>query len=212
LYQQRAAVVAADSEGKQTMSMSQRSGPASRLQDSAPSGRSKKRSSWPAAVGGLLVLAIVALAAYYALSGFFNANGTWYGPLHIKSGGTTVSVATYMDVSTSVIGSISGQGTFCIPLPFNHTSTFNYSLSGQHAFSLLGQGNQPPITLTAEYTVPLVLGIRLPLGPRLQMQGNATSSSFHLTGGDRNTSTSLDMRHGTRTTFMAACRTLSPLG
>jgi hypothetical protein len=212
LYQQCAAVVAAESEGKQAMSMSQRSRPASALRDSAPSGRTKKRSFWLAAVGGLLVLAIVAVAAFYALSGFFNANGTWYGPLHIKSGSTTVSIETYMDVSTSFTGSISGQGTFCIPLPFNNTSTFDYSLTGTRAFSRPGQDNQQPITLTAEYTVPIVLGVRLPIGPSLQMHGNATSSSFHLTGGDRNTSTSLDMQHGTKTTFRAACKALSPLG
>jgi hypothetical protein len=173
-----------------------------------------KRSPWRGLVSlvGLLVLIAVAVAAYYKTSGFLDANGTWYGPLRITSGSVTVSLETYMDVSTSFLGGISGTGTFCAPLPFNHTVTFDYSVSGDHAFELLGHGRQPPITLTAEYTVPLILGFSLPIGPSLQLRGDATSDSFHLTGGGGRVATSLQMMHGTRAAFTSACKSLSPLG
>ena len=158
------------------------------------------------------MLAIVAVAAYYALSGFFNANGSWYGTMHIRTGSTTVSLETYMEVSTFVTGSLSGKGTFCLPLPLQNTATFGYSLTGHRAFSLPGQATPPPITLTAEYTVPLILGISLPLGPSLTMQGTVTNGRLHLSGGSGTASTSLDLQHGTQADFLAGCKTLSPLG
>jgi hypothetical protein len=181
---------------------------------SAGSAATTKRSPkfWLAVVGGLLVLAIVAAVAYYALSGFFNANGTWYGPMHVKTGAGTVTIETYMDDSTFFTGSISGKGTFCVPLPFNNTATFDYSLSGNHDFVLPGRDDPQPITLKAENAVSLPLGIQIPIGPSLTMHGNATSSAFHLTGGDSGTSTTLDMKHGSKDDFMNACKSLSPLG
>ncbi len=177
-------------------------------------GASKSGSPWRwvAIVGGVLVVAIVAAAAYYALSGFFNANGTWYGPMRVKSGVGTVSIETYMDASTFFTGNISGTGTFCVPLPFNNTGTFDYTLAGNHAFTLPGSNDQQPITVTAEYTIPLLLGIVLPIGPSLHMQGNVVNNTFHLTGGDSSATTSLDMKHGSKADFTAACKSLAPLG
>jgi hypothetical protein len=163
-------------------------------------------------VGGLLVLAIGAVAAYYALSGFFDANGTWYGTMHIRTAGKTVSIETYLEVSTFFTGSLSGKGTLCRSLPLQNTATFTYSLTGQRAFSVPGQATQPPITLTAEYTVPLILGFSLPLGPSLTMHGAVTNGRLHLTGGSGAAATSLDMQHGTQANFLAACKALSPLG
>jgi hypothetical protein len=72
--------------------------------------------------------------------------------------------------------------------------TFAYSLSGHRAFPLptdTQHDQQQPIVLTVQYTVPLVLGITLPLGPNLRLEGNAT--------------------HGSRSAFMAACTSLAPL-
>jgi hypothetical protein len=188
------------------MSMLQPSRPVSSVSAKKPS-----RTLW-LVVGGLLVLAIGVGAAYYAFSGFFNANGTWYGPMHVKSGVATITIETYMDVSTSVTGGMSGSGTFCIPLPFNNTSTFDYTLTGNHAFVLPGSDNQQPITLTAEYTVPVILGITIPIGPTLTMHGAVANNTLRLAGGDSNASTSLDMKHGSKADFTAACKSLSPLG
>jgi hypothetical protein len=173
----------------------------------------KKRSPFSRLVPLIVVIVILAAGAgvYYETSGFLDANGTWYGPMHITSRGVTISIETYMEVATALTGSLSGKGTFCIPLPFNHTATFNYTLTGQHAFTLAGYGNQPPITLTAEYTVPVIFGFQLPIGPTLQMHGDATTSAFHMIGGDRTTSTSLTMKHGTKAAFTTACHALSPL-
>jgi hypothetical protein len=205
--------VASESEGKWTMSIPHPSEPAF-LRDAASSSTAKPRSRsfWLAVGGGLLVLAIIAVALYYALTGFFSANGTWYGPMRVTSGAATVSIETYMDDSTFFTGSISGKGTFCIPLPFNNLSTFDYSLSGSRAFTLPGRDNQRPITLTAQYTVPLVLGFTLPIGPSLQLHGNVANNTLHLTGGDSTVATVLDMKHGTKADFTAACHALSPLG
>jgi hypothetical protein len=167
-------------------------------------------------VASLLALTLVLgiFAAYYGLSGFFNANGSWYGTMHIHMGGRTVAIETYMNVSTSLTGSISGEGIFCVPLPFQNTATFAYSLSGHRAFPLpttTQHDQQQPIALTAQYTVPLVLGITLPLGPSLRLEGNATTRSFHLSGGDGTAATVLDMTHDTKSAFMAACTSLAPL-
>jgi hypothetical protein len=195
------------------MSIPQPSEPAF-LADTASSSSAKPRSRSLrlAIAAGILVLAIIAVALYYALTGFFNANGTWYGPMRVTSGIASVSIETYMDVSTFFTGSISGKGTFCLPLPFNNLSTFDYSLSGDRTFTLPGQDNQRPITITAQYTVPLILGFTLPIGPSLQMHGNVADNTLHLTGGNSTVATVLDMKHGTKADFTAACHALSPLG
>jgi hypothetical protein len=167
----------------------------------------QKRLPWsrlvpPAAV---LVLLAIGVAAYYQTTGFFGANGTWYGPMRIKVGGTTVAIEAYMDLATSPIGDISGRGILCSRLSGN-ASTFDYSLSGRRAYSHPGQSSQSPITLTAQLgTTPLI-------GPTLQMRGDATNGALHLTGVGRNVATTLDMTHGTQAAFTAACKSLSPLG
>jgi hypothetical protein len=196
------------------MSLSPQGETASRQDHAVSTDRTKRQSPLVGrlVIGGLLVLAIVVIAAYYLLSGFFNANGTWYGTMHVTSGSTTVSIETYMEVSTFFTGSLSGQGTFCMPLPLQNTATFGYSLTGQRAFTFPGHETQPPIALTAEYTVPLPLGISVPIGPSLTMHGAVANNHLQLTGGSSTASTSLDMRHGTKADFLAACKTLTPLG
>jgi len=188
----------------------------------APPGSTQKRLKRPtshlrAVLASLLALILVlgAVAAYFGVSGFFSANGTWYGTMAIiHAGDRTLAIETYMDVSTLPTGSISGEGTFCVPLPFNNTSMFAYSLSGQRAFPRpdnTQHDQQWPITLTAQYRVPLLLGLTLPLGPALHMDGNVTTNRFHLIGGDGAVSIALNLTHGDKNDFMAACRTLSPL-
>ncbi len=198
------------------MNTAERSG-STALPVAAPPESRRKRSRLRTFAYGVLVLAVLsgALAAYYGLSGFFNANGTWYGTMYIQSGGKTPAIETYMDVSTSLTGSLSGTGSFCIPLPFENTSTVTYSLSGMRAFPLPGNDhpNQAhPLILTAQYTVPLFLGFTLPLSPSLTLGGDATANGLHLTGGDDRAATSLNMTRGTEAAFLAACKTLSPLG
>src|SRR5437879_1569586 len=107
----------------------------------------RKRSRISGLVPLLVILALLAagVLAYYKTSGFLDANGTWYGPTRVTSGGVTVSVETYLNISTSLTGHLSGKGIFCLPLPFNQTATGGFSLSGQHAFTLWGHGPQPPV-------------------------------------------------------------------
>jgi hypothetical protein len=196
--------------------MAQRSGPPT-LPGTAQAESRKARSRRPIVVRSVVAVALIlgAAAAYYGVTGFFNANGTWYGAMHIQAAGQTLAIETYMDVSTSPTGSLSGKGTFCFPLPFGNTSTIAYTLSGTHAFPLPGDDHpnqQHPLMLTAQYTVPLFLGFTLPLGPSLQWEGDATASSMHLTGGNGNAATSLTMTHGSEAAFLAACKSLAPLG
>jgi hypothetical protein len=170
-----------------------------------------------ALLAGVVVLALIlgVAAAYYAISGFFNADGPWYGTMNIHTQGRTVAIETYMNISTSLIGSISGEGTFCVPLPFSKTATVTLSLTGDRVFSLptTSQHDQEwPISLTVQYRLPLLLGFALPLGPSLQLKGAATVSSFHLLGGNSTASASLEMKHGSQAAFLAACRALAPLG
>jgi hypothetical protein len=174
----------------------------------------RKRSATSRLVPLLVVLVLLAgcVVAYYETSGFLDATGTWYGPTHVTSAGVTVTIETYLDVSTSLTGQLSGKGTFCLPLPFNQTATINFSVTGEHAFTLWGYGAQPPITLTLEEAVAAPLGARLPIGPRLQLHGTATSSRLQLSGGDQRIATALDLARGSKTTFMTACHALTPLG
>jgi len=172
----------------------------------------RSRAKWLAVVGGLLVLAIIAAVAYYALSGFFNANGTWYGPMHVKRGGATFQVESYMNISTSFTGSISGSGTFCLPLPFNNSTSADYAITGNRAFVLPGRDNPQPVTVTAEEAVQLAFGVTIPIGPNHTMHGNVVNDTLKLTGGDKDTSTALDMKHGSKADFTNACKSLSPLG
>ncbi len=160
----------------------------------------------------ILVLLALGAVAYYETSGFLDANGTWYGPMRMTSGGVTVSVETYLNLATSLTGQLSGKGTVCLPLPFRQTATADFSLSGQHALTGWGHGPQPAITLTIEEAVPVVLGFSIPIGPSLQLHGDATPTRLHLSGGNRSMATSLELRHGTRAAFMTACQALAPLG
>jgi hypothetical protein len=60
--------------------------------------------------------------------------------------------------------------------------------------------------------VQLPLGITIPIGPNLTMHGTVVNDTLKLTGGDSDTSTSLTMKHGSKTDFTNACKSLSPLG
>jgi hypothetical protein len=167
-------------------------------------------------LAGVVVLALIlgVGAAYYAISGFFDANGSWYGTMSFHTQGRTVAIETYMNISTSLIGDISGEGTFCVPLPFSKTATVTLSLTGDRIFSFPGTSDHDrdwPISLTVQYRLPLLLGITLPIGPSLQLEGAATARSFRLLGGNSTVSTSLDMKHGSYAAFLAACRVLAPL-
>ena len=181
-------------------------------------GRIKRPALFPRALlAGVVVLALIpgVVATYYATSGFFDANGSWYGTMNIHTQGRTVAIETYMNISTSLIGDISGEGTFCLPLPFSKTATATLSLMGNRILLLPGSSRQAqewPISLTVQYRLPVLLGFTLPLGPSLQLEGAATTRSFHLLGGNSTTSTSLTMKHGSQASFLAACRALAPLG
>lgn len=179
----------------------------------ASTARTAKRSrAWLVLIPVLLILAIVGVVAYYVLSNFFAANGTWYGPMRVKTGIATVSVETYMNLSTAFTGNISGSGTFCVPLPFNNNSSFDFSVQGHHDFVRPWMSDPQPITLTADYSIPLLLGVVLPLGPQLTLHGNVVNNVLKVSGGNANAASSFELKHGSKADFTAACKSLSPLG
>lgn len=170
------------------------------------------RAAWLGIIPVILIIAILAVVGYYVLSNFFGANGTWYGPMHVKSGIGTVSIETYLDLSTSFLGPISGSGSFCVPLPFNNTPTYDFSVQGSHDFVRPWQADPQPIHLSADYAITLPLGFAFPLGPQLNLRGNVANNTLTLTGGNGNATTTLAMKHGSKADFTAACKSLSPLG
>lgn len=160
----------------------------------------------------ILILAAGAVLGYYTLSNFFTANGTWYGPMHMKSGVGTVSIETYMNITVSPTGSISGSGTFCIPLPFNNSTSTDLTVQGTHDLVHPGDNDPLPLKIHVDYAISLPLGFSLPIGPQFDMHGNVHNDVLSFFGGDGNVSTALSMKHGSKTDFTNACKSLSPLG
>jgi hypothetical protein len=161
----------------------------------------------------IIVVLVLAVVAYYRQSGFFAANGTWYGPMRVKDGAVTVSIETYMNVTVNPLGVVSGSGTFCIPLPFNNSTSTDLSLQGSHDFVHPGDSDPLPIKITVDYAISLPLGLSLPIGPQLTMHGNIIHDKLTFLGGDSNgTTTTLAMQQGSKSDFTTACKSLSPIG
>src|SRR5215467_11248433 len=155
-------------------------------------------------IGVLLIVA--AIVAYPRVTSFLNdyfaANGTWYGPMHVQTGPTQESIEAFMDLSTLPTGSISGSGEFCLPnLLGGGTSTVGFGVAGQRQ-------SDGSFTLTISSGVSGPIGLRVLVGPQLQMKGTIASGTFHLTGGGSNTPTTMTLRHGTKTDYTSACHTL----
>ncbi len=159
----------------------------------------------------LIVVVLLVVAGIFAyprvtsfLSAYFAANGTWYGPATIHTGPAQESLETYMDLSTLPTGSITGSGQFCVPNPIGGgTTTADFGVAGQRQ----GDGS---FTLTVSSAVSAPLGLRLLVGPSLQMRGTIANGTFHLTGGGSNTPTTMTLKHGSMASFTAACHSLSP--
>src|SRR5215813_10377083 len=145
----------------------------------------------------VLVLLIVALIVAYPrltsfLNDYFAANGTWYGPMHVQTGPTQESIETYMDLSTLPTGSITGSGEFCLPNPIGGgTTTAAFGVAGQRQ-------SDGSFTLMVSSGVAGPIGLRVLVGPQLQLQGSITGGAFHLAGGGSSTPTTLTMRHGSK--------------
>jgi len=160
----------------------------------------------------LIVVILLVVAGIFAyprvtsfLSDYFAANGTWYGPMHVQTGPTQEAIETYMDLSTLPTGSITGSGEFCLPnLLGGGITTVGFGVAGQRQ-------SDGSFTLTVSSGVSGPIGIRVLVGPQLQMKGTIVSGTFHLTGGSSNTPTTMTLRHGTKTSYTSACHTLAPL-
>ena len=154
----------------------------------------------------LIVALIVAIPrATVFLNNYFAANGTWYGPLHIDVGPLHGSMETYMALSTSPTGDISGNGQFCLPnLIGGGVTTAGFGVTGKHQ-------SDGSFSLAMAYELSGPLDLRALLGPQLQMHGTITSNSFHLTGGGSHTPTTMTAVRGTTADFTSACHKLSPL-
>lgn len=161
---------------------------------------------------GIIIILVLTVFAYYRQSNFFAANGTWYGPMHIKTGVATVSIETYMNITVNPLGVVSGSGTFCVPLPFNNSTSTDLSLQGSRDFVHPGDSDPLPIGIKVDYAISLPLGLSLPIGPQLTMHGNIIHDKLTFLGGDGNATTTLAMQQGSKSDFTKACKSLSPIG
>src|SRR5262249_23524245 len=79
----------------------------------------RSRGRW--AFGAIAALWIVAVGAGTFLYNFFTAyfavNGTWYGPMKLQVGPTTVTLQAYVDLSTHLNGDLVGTGSICSKTP-----------------------------------------------------------------------------------------------
>jgi len=163
---------------------------------------------WALGVAALLVIAIIIAfpRAVTFVNNYFVANGTWYGPMKLDVGPLQGTLETYMALSTSPTGSISGNGEFCLPnLIGGGVTTAGFGVTGQHQ----SDGN---FNISVSYELSGPLGLNALLGPQLDLHGSIASETFHLSGGGSHTPATMTLLRGTTTNFTAACHTLSPLG
>ena len=73
---------------------------------------SRSRGRWAlGAIAALLIVAVVAgIFLYNFLTAYFAVNGTWYGPMKLQVGPTTVTLQAYVDLSTHLNGDLVGTG------------------------------------------------------------------------------------------------------
>jgi hypothetical protein len=159
-------------------------------------------------LGVLLIVAVIfALPRGISfVNAYFAANGVWYGPTVVHAGSLTGTVETFMSLSTQPTGSISGSGTYCGPtLLGDGLITVDFAVSGQRQ----GDGS---FKLSISAAADLPAGLRLFLGPSLNLRGTVANGIFDLTGGSNTFPARATLKHGSRTDFTTACHAVTPLG
>jgi hypothetical protein len=186
----------------------------------SPRARRPRRSRARRALVALPVLLIVAVVAgvflYNFLTAYFAVNGTWYGPMKLQAGPTTVTLQVYLNLSTYMNGDLSGTGAICSKTPIlGNVSTVNLGVNGNH------DGQNVRVSLAASTnTVGLPAFIGVAIGPGLELHGDSTSlkktslggllvdgtaDSMKLSGDAGAAPVSVTMKRGSAKDFGKAC-------
>ena len=172
----------------------------------------------------LLIVAVVAgIFLYNFLTAYFAVNGTWYGPMKLQAGPTTVTLQVYMDLSTYFNGNVSGTGEICSKTPITGSiSVVNLGVNGAR------DGQNLRVSLAASTnTVGLPAFIGVAIGPGLELHGtytslnktsmggllvNGTADSMKLSGDAGAAPVSLTLKRGSAKDFGTACNSQPAIG
>ena len=185
---------------------------------------SRSRGRWAlGAIAALLIVAVVAgIFLYNFLTAYFAVNGTWYGPMKLQVGPTTVTLQAYVDLSTHLNGDLVGTGTICSKTPVtNAISTVDTGVTGKK------DGQNISLSFAASTNTVGLPFLGVTIGPGLALHGtyislkktslggllvNGTADSMKLSGDAGAAPVSLTMKRGTTSDFSKACNAQSAVG
>lgn len=191
----------------------------------APAQR-KRRSRFGCALGAIAILLIVAVVAgvflYNFLTAYFAVNGTWYGPMKLQVGPTTVTLQAYVDLSTHLNGDLVGTGSICSKTPItNAVSTVATGVTGKR------DGQNISLSFAASTNTIGLPFLGITIGPGLELHGtysslkktsmgellvNGAADSMKLSGDASAAPVLLTMKRGTESDFSKACNAQPAVG
>src|SRR5262249_17033125 len=147
-----------------------------------PRAQRRRRSGFERALvvlSALLILAVVAgVFLYNVLTAYFAVNGTWYGPMKMQVGPTTVPLQAYMDLSTHLNGDLAGTGKICSKTPItNAVSTVDVGVTGKK------DGQDLRLSFAASTNTVGLPFLGVTIGPGLELHGTYTSLNKTSIGG-----------------------------
>jgi hypothetical protein len=192
----------------------------------APRAKRPSRSRGRRTLAALAVLLIVAVVAgiflYNFLTAYFAVNGTWYGPMKLQVGPTTVTLQAYVDLSTHLNGDLLGTGTICSKAPITNTiSVVDVGVTGKK------DGQNISLSFAASTNTVGLPFLGVAIGPGLETHGtytsakksylggllvNGTADSMKLSGAASAAPVSLTMKRGTQSDFTKACNAQPAVG
>jgi hypothetical protein len=185
---------------------------------------SRSRGRWGlGAIAALLIVAVVAgIFLYNFLTAYFAVNGTWYGPMTLQVGPTTVTLQAYVDLSTYLGGDLSGTSKICSKTPItNAVSTVDTGVKGKR------DGQNISLSFAASTNTVGLPFLGVTIGPGLELHGtytslkktslggllvNGTADSMKLSGDAGAAPVSLTLKRGTASDFSKACNAQPAVG
>jgi hypothetical protein len=185
---------------------------------------SRSRGRWAlGAIAALLIVAVVAdIFLYNFLTAYFAVNGTWYGPMKLQVGPTTLTLQAYVNLSTQFGGALSGTGKICSKTPVtNAISTADTGVKGTR------DGQNISLSFAASTNTIGLPYLGVAIGPGLELHGtyislkktslggllvNGTADSMKLSGDAGAAPVSLTLKRGTTSDFSKACNAQPAVG
>ena len=185
-------------------------------------GRSRGRRALVALAVLLIVAVVAGIFLYNFLTAYFAVNGTWYGPMKLQVGPTTVTLQAYVDLSTHLNGDLLGTGTICSKTPVtNAVSMVNTGVTGKK------DGQNITLSFAASTNTVGLPFLGVAIGPGLDLHGtytslkktslggllvNGTADSMKLSGDASAAPVSLTLKRGTQSDFSKACNAQPAIG